>query len=513
MNFNISAFAFQKNTSPLRKIKIQMTKEKLTSAAGLGTIIELFDQSGVRNEFMKCLPSRTSPRSQGSYVLALNLICGFIHGFDCLDDHDDFKGDEAIQALFGEGTPKARTLGDLLRDFSDENLNDLNTFLGKMSWGMLASLNENLPEEHKPKYVCLDIDSTDHPQSGNKIEGVAWNYKHHWCLDSQVVYDQMGFCHGFQLRPGNTKSGVDAPELLDGALNDGKTQLKRKFEGKVFTRADSAYCNQEYIKTNLHRGALFTITANNATTGWKDLFASEGLAWQPHVYTEKELEWAEKKRVDLPQIDYTRIQWTPSWSQKEEKKLIFPIVIKRTLDKEKFEELRKKNSQLNLIGEDGYLKDDPYDYYAVVTNFPLDLATDKAQASESEIKHTRYYGLQEVIEHHAQRATCENFIREGKYGYDLKHLPCLKMNANRAYGLLAMVAHNLLRWVSLTMKPDKPHFAKKLRKRFVFYPGKILYRSRQIILKIVEQGFKEVMKLRETWGFQSEKISPQMSTA
>jgi len=513
MEFNVDPFEYKKNQSSLRKIKIQMTKEKLTASAGLGTIVEIFDQSGLRDEFIKCLPSRTSPRSQGSYVLALNLICGFIHGFDCLDDHDDFNGDAAIQALFGEGTPRARTLGDLLRDFTDENLADLNTFLGKMSWGLLASLSKNLPDKHKPGFVCLDIDSTDHPQSGNKIEGVAWNYKHHWCLDSQVVYDQMGFCHGFQLRPGNTKSGVDAPSLLDGALNDGKTQLKRKFEGKVFARADSAYCNQEVIKTLLHKGALFTITANDGATGWKDQFTKDGLDWAPHIYSKDELEWAESHKVELPQIDYTRILWTPSWSERDGSKLVFPIVVKRTLDKERFEEIRKKNAQLNLIGEDGYLKADPYDYYAVLTNFPLNLATDKAQASGSEVKHKRYYGLQEVIEHHAQRATCENFIREGKYGYDLKHFPCLKLNANRAYGSLAMVAHNLLRWVALTMQPDKPNFAKKLRKRFVFYPGKILYRSRQIILRIVEHGFQEVMKLRETWGLPSGKISPHLSSA
>lgn len=32
----------------------------------------------------------------------------------------------------------------------------------------------------------------------------------------------------------------------------------------------------------------------------------------------------------------------------------------------------------------------------------------------------------------------ENFIKEEKYGYDLKNFPCLKLNANYAYGLLAM---------------------------------------------------------------------------
>ncbi len=123
------------------------------------------------------------------------------------------------------------------------------------------------------------------------------------------------------------------------------------------------------------------------------------------------------------------------------------------------------------------------------------------------------YSLQEVMEFHQKRGNCENFIREEKYGYDLSHFPCLKMNANHAYGLLAMVAHNLLRWVALLMKPDKPLFSKKLRKRFIFYPGKIVKHARQVYLRIIERGYEEVMRLREAWGFKPEKIPLRYSSA
>src|SRR6185437_2821497 len=167
------AFEYTPSDSILRKIKIIPTKEKLTASAGLGTIVEIFDQSGMKEDFIRCLPTRTSPRSQGSYKLALNMICGFLHGFDCLDDYDDFKGDEAIRAMFGEGTPASRTLGDFLRDFEPEHIQKLNEFLGRMGWALTSSLHKNLPEMHKPKSVCLDMDSTSHPQSGNKIEDVG----------------------------------------------------------------------------------------------------------------------------------------------------------------------------------------------------------------------------------------------------------------------------------------------------------------------------------------------------
>jgi len=58
-----------------------------------------------------------------------------------------------------------------------------------------SDMQNNLAEEFQPKNLVLDIDSTSHVQSGNKIEGVAWNYKKEWCLDTQEIFNQLGFCH------------------------------------------------------------------------------------------------------------------------------------------------------------------------------------------------------------------------------------------------------------------------------------------------------------------------------
>jgi hypothetical protein len=507
-----SDFKFEPSDSVLKKIHIIPTNERLTDAAGLGTLVEIFDQSGLKQEFINCLPKRTSSRSLGSYRLALNMIAGFIYGFDTLDDFDDFEQEEGLKALFGEDSPKGRTLGDFLRDFEEEHLDKLNHFLSKMSYSMMQSLEKNLPEDKKPKHLILDIDSTSHPQSGNKIEGVAWNYKKEWCLDSQEIFNQLGFCHSYDLRPGNTKSGVGAAEQIASALLDKRSPRERRLTGDVFIRGDSAYCFKDLMQNASTRGALFTLTAHDGTTNWKDLMAEAYLDWKPWVYSEEEIKKAQERGTELPTVDTAYFYWTPPWSEKEGKKLVFPIVVKRTLDKEKFAELRRKNEQIRMFQDDGYLKEDPYDYYAVVTNFPLDVATEKVTQTESESKMKRY-SPQEVLTHHQKRGNMENFIREDKNAYDLKHFPCLKLKANHAYGLLAMVAHNLLRWVALIMKPDKPHFAKKLRKRIVFAAGKVIKHAGKLYLKIVAHAFQEVMKLREAWGFTPAKIPSQYSSA
>ena len=80
--------------------------------------------------------------------------------------------------------------------------------------------------------------------------------------------------------------------------------------------------------------------------------------------------------------------------------------------------------------------------------------------------------LQTVIEFHNQRGNAENFIKEQKWAYDLLHFPMQKLHANHAYGLLAMVAHNLLRTIALLDNRKHPLFAKKLRRKYIHIPGK-----------------------------------------
>ena len=59
-----SEFKFEELDTLLKKIHIIPTNEKLTEAAGLGPLVEIFDQSGLKEDFIECLPKRLSPRSR-----------------------------------------------------------------------------------------------------------------------------------------------------------------------------------------------------------------------------------------------------------------------------------------------------------------------------------------------------------------------------------------------------------------------------------------------------------------
>lgn len=349
-----------------------------------------------------------------------------------------------------------KTIGDWLRDFTPENHEKMNNYLRDMSRAIRKQLIAIQPEEHKPREaMVIDIDSTSHVQSGNQIEGCAYNYKDEWGLYSEVAFDELGLCHGVELAPGNTKPGSTCVPMIERCFSG------LKFTDEKYFRADSAYCWQEPLRALIRLGATYVIAANDATTGWRS-HVDEITEWTPWVYSAEELEKAQKRKRSLPQVEVGRFYWQPSWADN----LRIAVVVSRTW---------KEPEQLGMLTLPGEWK-----YHAVITNFNL-----------------LHNSLQSVVEFYRKRGNAENFIREEKYGYDLKHFPCLKLHANHAFAQLAMVAHNILRWVAVAQKPDKPHYSKKIRRRYVFIPGKIIKHARQIILKIPVRFYEEVRRLKE----------------
>lgn len=449
-------------------LPLQVTNRRLTSAAGLSILIEAFDQSALKQPFREALPERKSARSLGSYRLGLIQLASFMRGHDCLADIEEFRKDPMLMEVLRGDIVSPRTMGDFLRDFEAGNLSEFNLFLSRQAKCYRTQLSKMLKKQFKPNPAPhLSIDSTSHLQTGVKMEGLAYNYKDEWCLDSQVIFDELGFCWDMELRAGNTKSGVGAADQIRRAFSS------YKFAHEKYLSADSAYCNQEVIKTCLGLGVFFTLTANQATTGWEDHLSSI-TKWEPWVYTQQELDEAFEKGRRLPQVELGRFYWQPSWNEV----LRLPVVVKR---------------QKYAVEEQMRLGQDEYKYYGIVTSLAL-----------------IDWSLQKVVEHHNKRGNVENFIREEKYGYDLKHFPCLELKANHAFGLLALAAHNILRWIAIHDNPSRPRFAKALRRNFINIPAIVVSHARLLALRVSEAAYKEVSRLREALEL---KPYPPISTA
>ena len=336
----------------------------------------------------------------------------------------------------------------------------MNLYLRDMSRAIRRQLIEIQPQAHKPKpAMVIDIDSTSHEQTGEKIEGCSFNYKDQWGLYSEVAFDELGFCHGVELLPGNTKPGSTCVPMIERCFSG------LKFNDEKYFRADSAYCWQDPLKALIRLGVTYVIAAHDGTSGWRD-HIGEVTEWKSWIYSEEELRKAEKRKRSLPRVEIGRFYWQPSWAES----LRVPVIVKRTW---------KEGEQLGMFETPAH-----WEHYAVITNFNL-----------------FHHSLQSVMEFYMKRGNAENFIREEKYGYDLKHFPCLKLHANSGFLQLGMVAHNILRWVALVQKPDKPHFSKKIRRRYIYIPGKIIKHARQLILKIPVRFYEEVQRLKRGLRF------------
>lgn len=151
-----------------RHTKFVPTKERLTDAAGLGTLVEIFDNSPLGAPFQKCSPRRVHSRSHGSYRLGLTQLSSFLYGHDSIDDLREFQTDPALEAILKGETVAPRTMGDFLRDFEPSHVEALNEYLSKMRWAIRSHMREVLPVAKRPsEAIHASIDTTMHEQSGN----------------------------------------------------------------------------------------------------------------------------------------------------------------------------------------------------------------------------------------------------------------------------------------------------------------------------------------------------------
>ena len=234
-----------------KKIRLDVTKDKLVGESGLGTIMDLFDTSPLSKEFANSLPERTSNRSQGSYRLGLILLSSLVSDHDCLDDLIKFKDDPSLEDYFQGKIPVPKTLGNFLRDFEESHLEQLSVFLTKMGYGIRNHVSKALegrfPVSEQPHF---SIDSTFHVQHGSEIEGCEFNYKGEWGVQSHVVFDELGLNYGGDLQTGSTKPGTGGDRLCGQVFRPlRRCKLATPFSRLAHMSGDSAYIFQEFIKT------------------------------------------------------------------------------------------------------------------------------------------------------------------------------------------------------------------------------------------------------------------------
>lgn len=280
----------------------------------------------------------------------------------------------------------------------------------------------------------LDIDSTHHEQKAKKMEGLGYDYAHRWCLSSLQAYDQFGLQYWMDVREGSASTANGAVTAIKSVMRKVPRRTRR------LLRADSGYCMTDVFNACFETNTKFVITM--------------------------------RQNMLEPLLGRIR-HWhsNPKLSTKDGRPVEVGTALYRT--KRGHETLRVV--VMRALKPQPPLFEDRHDYYAFITNIGHHEMRDES-----------------VIGFYRQRGNAENYIKELKNAHDMHHFPCKKLDANRAYGIIAAFAYNLMRAASMTLSDSRPRFYKMLRFRMVNLACQVVRTARRVTFRFNERLHKEV---------------------
>jgi hypothetical protein len=230
-------------------IKTGTTDKTLSSFGGLIHANKVLSHLDLKKSIEHLLPSQSFVRTTTPYEKFQALLLGFIAGAQCLDDVERLRRDSGFVAATGGTVNAAITYGDFLRDFTEVQCRQLNEKLIENAFKLRKASHPECKE------ITVDLDSTTNVQHGEKMEGLGWDYKHQWGLDSIQAFDQFGYQLWSNVRPGGTYSSVGAGEIIGAIFRKAPPakKIKRSF------RADTAFCNTEVFNACTMAEAKFVI--------------------------------------------------------------------------------------------------------------------------------------------------------------------------------------------------------------------------------------------------------------
>jgi hypothetical protein len=225
-----------------------------------------------------------------------------------------------------------------------------------------------------------------------------------------------------RLRKGKAASARGVVRFVDELI----ARVKRAgATGTKLLRTDSAFWNKKLITRLERAGWLYSISVRLQFWVPDAIAEIPDSAWQP--------------LADYPEDGEAQIAETSAGGRR--------LIVRRT----------------RLVGPQAELWPD-WRYFPLITN--------------------RSEPLELVEREHRQHAVVELTIRDLK-DQALQHFPSGRFNANSAWIVIACLAHNLLRWVSLIGLPGQTvRAARTLRRRLLEIPGRLTRSARQWTLHL-----------------------------
>jgi len=158
-------------------------KQQAVACGGLGMIMELVKQTGLRQQINRTAPvfKVYAPYDEADHVfnIALNLLAGGT----CLEHLEQRRNDEAhLDALGAERIPDPTTAGDFCRRFDE-----LKVFLFMQAINRSRRIVWKQQSREFFKQATIEADGTMVETRGEKKQGLGMNYKGQWGYHPLVV--------------------------------------------------------------------------------------------------------------------------------------------------------------------------------------------------------------------------------------------------------------------------------------------------------------------------------------
>ena len=430
---------------------IEQTKEKLTDRGCLAIVDEFITGIGLETQIKDTFPQPGSGRGIPGFDYIRSLLFHFIDGGRYLEDIYDIKNDKGFCELIKMANiPTPGAVGNWLRRSGDKGYI---SYLDKSR----DYLVKKYLESSERKNYAFDVDGTliesDKGDAQKSYKGIVG---YHSMLGFLSDGTNEPICSYAKFRQGNASAQTDILE----ALQHSQTLLTNDKRIEYF-RSDSAayqakiinYCNGEGIK--------YTITADLDQSVVESISTIEELSW--------------KVLHDRKDNYVTKRKYSETVHAMEKSDHSFRLIV-----------IRELIEQLPLfVGIDhdvkGYSR---YKYYCIITNI------DQEEMNG-----------QKVIWYHNARGNAERFIADGKYGLNLRYLPCGQFKANTIYYAIGILAYNLIKLMQISVLPIRWRNSEiNTVKRYLFrLVAKVVCKSRIVRLKLNKNlaEIKDLMLIRE----------------
>ncbi len=428
-------------------LKLEKSKEKITPFGGAVLIGDLFLKLRIDEYIDSKLPKPGSNRGYLPSFKILPLITTFMLGGSSFSDVDKFSSDMTLQKILNmEEIPESSTINrfylsqKIQKDAIVADSKEIKT-IGELC--RLICLK--LIKLSGLKEVTVDQDATYIKANKEEAKKCYKGYPGYSSLMSFI--SEIGSCIAEETRAGN----VSPTSGLLEQLKEIKKYLEM-IEVKLSRyRADSASYKSEIFNYCFCEGIEFFIGADLDRAVMEGIRNIDEESWSPYI----DRYGVRSDREEVSEFIHTMNKTNKS----------FRMIVVREEIKE-----NDKNKGIFKI----------YKYRAIATNSELP--------------------ANEVVNYYNGRGICEYYIKEAKYGFNLKNLPSGNLESNGLWIKTGMLSYNLMlllkhhgldsgaKKLSLTNKMRKLNYKNKESKsiRYLIFSiaGKLVKRGRSLILQL-----------------------------